>query len=291
MASIDAPKILEQIAKILGVEKVSANGLHKALEAMLLLASPEDEPAEEHEADPEMPPEMACKPEMQAQPQGDVVSAAVPPTSEQAQAEQTQGPPSDGSQDAARIDVSKAIEQLSGLDPTALLAAIAEKGDALAALFGAAAAAPPAEQANALEDVRTVADARLAAMSRQLETRDETIAKLEAELDGHRTAALERKIDDAISAGRVLDRDRERLVKLAKRAPECLTDWIDGPAVVPTAQLTRPAPVSPTTGNQAPSIDADHPLARMLEIQLSRVVLDPVERQRIIGDRLRSLTK
>jgi phage I-like protein len=271
--SMDSQAILAEIRQILGLpEDSKPEALMKALEGLGLIASAQ---SGEEEAEPEKEPE-PIKEEMSATEEApaEEVKASEPPPAVEA-AEDKLAPEAEANADA---EVLAMLKEKSGMDAIALMAAISDNLEAvISAIGGAKAEGTPADEGAseaATEAVIGASKARVAAMSKQLENRATEIEKLSKRIGELELAATERKIDDSIKLGHVLDKDRDKLVKLARTAPELLDDFLGSAKESPAVSQEKITRRSPSGADDS---DINENTIAIFERQLSNIIKDKRE--------------
>lgn len=151
--------------------------------------------------------------------------------------------------EASAMNLIESFAQATGMDPVAVMAALEEyAAEVVAVISGNPEDGTQAEA----EASRVIANARV-------EAADVRVAKLESRLAELEQEKTERQIDDAIACGNILEKDREKMVKLSRQAPELLADFLapEKPAVptgsVYKATRTSAQPRSGSAPNLSPS--------------------------------------
>lgn len=155
--------------------------------------------------------------------------------------------PSAEGAEAVDRDIVKLVTTTLGMDGPAALAWLQEHADLLKVGEKAPAKedmmkkedeAPPmaADNTAAVEDVKAISLARMGAMAKQLEDKEERIAKLEREVTDFRAREMERVVEEALAGGIVLPKDKEFCLKLGRSNPELLAEYLKRDAVVPQGQ-------------------------------------------------------
>lgn len=189
----------------------------------------------------------------------ELADGAEPPSEEMPADEQT----------AMAEQVAALLTELSGTDLAGTLAILQERAEEFQALFaGAPEDGMAAEEAVAAS--REFAKNRIAALSRKLEDGDKKVVELSKRISELEFEKVERRIDDAIAAGHLLDSDRARTIKLARRAPDLLDEFLDDKAAnpaVPTGKKVSAA--TPNVADDGSDIDPELLAQHLNAVKLS----------------------
>lgn len=202
-------------------------------------APAEEEPAEAVDApltnEPEAKPvEAADKPSEDETP---VAAADEPAETVEADVSPEEAPTeleSDASPDAA----ISAVAAEAGMDPMELAAAMLADPAKFAAVLGGGMEGDPEADA-ALSDAKEVANSRIAALRKQVTDRDAEVTKLAKQVEELTVKERERRVHAAIEAGHVLDKDKDKLLKLARKSPELLDEWLGDAEEAPAVPTDR----------------------------------------------------
>lgn len=140
-------------------------------------------------------------------------------------------------------------------------------------------------------DVSVVANSRIGALSKQIADRDDSSKKLMARIEALEFEKVEARIDGAIKSGQLLDVERDRIVALARKAPELLDSFLSKEPAVPTGDAVQSrkatAPAIIESGSEDESFAAMH-------VALSAAKLlpkDPKEAREFVSKKLLALSK
>ena len=206
---------------------------------------------EEPEAPAEEEPAEAVDAPLSDKPEAKPVEAADKPTEDETPVAAADEPaetveadvspeeaPTELMEDASPDAAISAVAAEAGMDPMELAAAMLADPAKFAAVLGGGMEGDPEADA-ALSDAKEVANSRIRALSKKVTDRDAEIAKLSKRVEDMEIAERERRIDLAIEAGHVLDADREKLRKLARKSPDLLDDWLGDAKADPAVPTDR----------------------------------------------------
>jgi phage I-like protein len=179
------------------------------------------------------------------------------------------------------VAVSQASDFLAGLaadlgvDIAGLLAMLdANRAAVVGALSGGL--GDPAPMSTAA-NVKTLAASRVAALKKQVADKDAQLRKLSQRVEGLESSHREREVDDAITQGLFLDKDRDRLVKLARSDYKLFKEWREdakqAPAV-PTGQRVTQAAPGARGKQEDDGSDLDPQLLKTYELAFRRTYRD-----------------
>lgn len=221
-------ELIQEAIKALG-DKVTVEAIGQWVEGRKAqLAAEEGKPAEADAEEPgDMPADMADvpAPQLAAVPEPETVEASDAPADavEAADAPSADAAPANSPDAEAALGAIESIAGALGMDVPGAIAAIQENADAIAQIIGGQSADG------------TAADSAAGVFAQSsVKALEEQVRKLTEERDAYRNKEVAAKIDGAIAAGRFLEADREKLVKLSQKAPELLDEWIErGSSPVP----------------------------------------------------------
>lgn len=279
---MDTEKILAALMKAAGLDpkKAKLADLHGAIDAYAALGlalngkseeekageepKPEEKKEEEKPAEAAVPPPLSAVPALSNEAPAVTLSAeTVIPTPAPEVALDANGATSLAESPEAQAAAAKQIfDKLSaacGLDAAALLAAVSDNAEAIAALLGKQpesgqpsdkpAEAAPAMAASAVPaSVVAELEATKAVLSKYKADADKANALLAAREAQEKQADAERAADAVIKAGKALDTARPHLVTLARDNRGAFDSLVASmPQVVPTGEHSKDVPPSKST--------------------------------------------
>lgn len=269
---MDPDKILAVLYKAAGLDpkKASPADLINAVQAYEKLglalkgASDEAESPEEAAAETpadeaaEPPAPMSTVPALSHEPAiGTVTSTDAPEVKLDANGAQSLADSPEAKQAAAQQVFDK-LSAASGLDAAALVAAVSDNADAIAALLGKQpesgqpsdkpADAAPAMAASASPALIAELEATKAILSKYKADADKANALLAARDAAEKQAKAEAAADAVIKAGKALDTARPHLITLARENPEAFEGLVkSSPQIIPLGEHSKAVPPGKST--------------------------------------------
>lgn len=176
--------------------------------------------------------------------------------------------------DALLREIFLTLQDTTGLDGDSILATLQSKAAELTELLSAT-------DQTTVNDLRVVANSRIDALDAKVAEKDAKIAELTAVIGKHEGEAAERRIDDAVASGHVLAASREKLCKLARKAPELLDEFLGEAADKPAIPTKKVIKASAPTATGLVEVSKDDEEYKTYDRNL-RFVKDPDKRHQII---------
>ena len=251
--AIDRKKLMEALDQL--PKDASVDDYHKALDAVALMEDALAGGSDAPDASPDATPAPMAAPAPEAE-----LAVAPPVTVGATPAAELADPAQSPPPSAAAADALALLMTATGLDEAGVLAFLNDHQDDLKKLAGGQPASGTAADANGApgsamsiekEGVAlSAATARIRAAEAQLKARDAEIVALKAEADKAKAGEVEARVGRAIELGHVLDKDRDKFVKLGKTSPELLAEWLGEAATspaVPTGVIAAKTDAAATT--------------------------------------------
>lgn len=182
--------------------------------------------------------------------------------------------------DDQAMAVLEGLAQELSLDVPGLIAVLQERHDDVVKALGSDAPGEAETEAEATlnkteeDGVKTVAASRVAALSKQLSEEKAAKVELTKRLEALEAQATEREVDDAITEGLFLDKDRDRLVKLARKDVALFREWRDeakdNPAVPQGRKVVQAGPGKRKTDEADDGSDIDPEVLGPFKLAASR---------------------
>ena len=147
-----------------------------------------------------------------------------------------------------------------GTDVAGLIGLLTERQDKVVQVLSEDMGASDNPPAASHEPTREIAASRIAALSKQVTDKDESVKRLSKRVEELESEATEREVSDAIEAGLFLDKDKDKLIKLARTDKKLWREWLDeakaSPAL-PTGKKVHAKPKAPPESDDDDGSDID----------------------------------